>query len=1129
MRSLYNPFSPLRFLDLWSVAVFDTGGDSSSDDGGNDGGGEGSASSGTAGANVTATATGATQFGVDYGDDNYNDSDNDAQFETYVDTTPVVAVDTDTGGDGSASTGTDIYGLDTSADTGGYDEVGINAVNTDFDTGAIDTSATGDGGFSVATTQNVIDNLGGYEGSTYDEIPTTAQINAASGFTDNEENEDDDIYVNEENYTPTSAEVNAAIANAGGINLTDPAYAETVDFTTTASGQDYNTTAEADTDESGFQFVADIDPVTGENTTSTLASDDPVVVTPVDDTPVVAPVFTDSAGVQHPTQLAADAADAQYAETARLADEARIAEENRIQNLIDQVLSSEGTSEPVVKVEDADLGAAIAAAEAFDSDNKIVTGPDLNAPLTSGVGYADILKSAGVSDEEIASMREDILTEEVVEDDPFAFLSETNELLAELGVAPIPIPSTETGINLASTDDVDASLNTSLADIQALVDSGVARPLAESIVGSGQQDIVGINTAPSVMTDLALGSDDGSTIEADIAATLMPRETFGDVFLGTGSLDAFGGAGADVLAKIPSDENFDDAINSALLSNKTDIPSSDDYFDFDSGTGTDDVQLESFGPNNQLADDEITGLGSFENILNTQPIDQGPLNVISNTIKELEGFADGSYFDVTAERGGFGSDTKTDPITGEVTTITEGMTVTKEEAEADLNRRLTTEFVPSVVDAVGADVFYSMPSTTQAALTSIAYNYGVGWADKLPTLAAAARTGDKDAIANAIDDRSVDNDGINAGRRTREANMVRKGVPLGGDSDAYVGMAKSASETGASTSNTGIPTAEEINGGSGATGTDLYLSAMAKIEGRDPNAEVEVLTEQEQRALYGARGQTPNAAETSYLEALLSDAKHKEDGPIGVDGQPIYKAGDYVTTQSGGQKFEDFAVGFIDTFLNPLSILGNNFTLGGANANYVEKQLEAYKNGGTFIYGEDGATVVGVASPNFDASGDGNNDTVVLFNEEGEKTVTGDGIATTDVITSNANSDGEEFDIDIVNSVKTYENTEDGVVVGVPGGEEEETEDNDNDFIVCEEGFEFDPKEGICMPIAVVGGGTGTAPPRFSDDKRDRTDPVFVTLPKEPVRGLKIRGAKQFAQGGMVTSNIDNFLQSFRG
>jgi hypothetical protein len=49
-----------------------------------------------------------------------------------------------------------------------------------------------------------------------------------------------------EDYTPTKEELDAAITAAGGVNLTDDQYAETVDFTTTTSGNDYVDAAEDD-------------------------------------------------------------------------------------------------------------------------------------------------------------------------------------------------------------------------------------------------------------------------------------------------------------------------------------------------------------------------------------------------------------------------------------------------------------------------------------------------------------------------------------------------------------------------------------------------------------------------------------------------------------------------------------------------------------------------------------------------------------------------------------------------------------------------------------------------------------------------------------------------------------------
>ncbi len=148
-------------------------------------------------------------------------------------------------------------------------------------------------------------------------------------------------------------------------------------------------------------------------------------------------------------------------------------------------------------------------------------------------------------------------------------------------------------------------------------------------------------------------------------------------------------------------------------------------------------------------------------------------SVISQAIMGFEGRTENPYYDVNAYRAGYGSDTKTDPITGKVTKITEGMTVSKAEADADLNRRLTKEFIPSVVNTVGADTFYGMNPQQQAALTSIAYNYG-----KLPTriesvvnnVDASTAEGQK-AISDAIRSLEGDNDGVNRNRRNTEADL----------------------------------------------------------------------------------------------------------------------------------------------------------------------------------------------------------------------------------------------------------------------------------------------------------------------------------------------------------------------
>ena len=312
----------------------------------------------------------------------------------------------------------------------------------------------------------------------------------------------------------------------------------------------------------------------------------------------------------------------------------------------------------------------------------------------------------------------------------------------------------------------------------------------------------------------------------------------------------------------------------------------------------------------------------------------------------------------------------------------------------------------------------------------------------------------------------------------------------------------------------------EVTGETGQTATEAYLSAMTKLD--NP----ETMTEMEQRALYGARGQVPNAAETAYLTSLLRDARHKEDVVNPETGQVIAKAGDYVVKQTGGEKFEDLIVKGIDFFLNPLTILGDKYSLESMNEAYVQEQLDAYRNGGTFVY--DGAgTVVGIADANYDADGDGENDSVVLLGDDGEYTVTGGRIGVEDVENSNANADDDADidDIDIVDSNVTYTNTEDGVVEQRVGGDEEQT-GGDDPIDPCPEGFMLDPVLGECVPIDDVTSGSPSLSLqeiiRDTGGGDDGGGTTFVV--GDP---LIIRAPQQFARGGPV--DLDPNTYDFRG
>lgn len=154
----------------------------------------------------------------------------------------------------------------------------------------------------------------------------------------------------------------------------------------------------------------------------------------------------------------------------------------------------------------------------------------------------------------------------------------------------------------------------------------------------------------------------------------------------------------------------------------------------------------------------------------------------ANMIAGFEGFIDHAKWDRNAFRLGFGSDTTTDPRTGKVSRVTPGSTVDRASATADLNRRIQTEFMPKVAAAIGG-AWSKFNTTTKAALTSIAYNYG-----HLPaSVLRAARSGDTAAIAAAIKARATDNDGVNRNRRLAEAAAVT-GAGLAANSNLPVGV-----------------------------------------------------------------------------------------------------------------------------------------------------------------------------------------------------------------------------------------------------------------------------------------------------------------------------------------------------
>lgn len=139
-------------------------------------------------------------------------------------------------------------------------------------------------------------------------------------------------------------------------------------------------------------------------------------------------------------------------------------------------------------------------------------------------------------------------------------------------------------------------------------------------------------------------------------------------------------------------------------------------------------------------------------------------------IVEKEGFREMPYYDVNAYRAGYGSDTYTTE-SGEVKQVVKGQKVSRADADRDIDRRISTEFMPRAKAGVGEDIWSTLPPQAKAALVSITYNYG-----SLPNAvikAAKSSGGNLEAIAKSVESLKTDDKGINANRRQYEANLIR--------------------------------------------------------------------------------------------------------------------------------------------------------------------------------------------------------------------------------------------------------------------------------------------------------------------------------------------------------------------
>jgi len=157
-------------------------------------------------------------------------------------------------------------------------------------------------------------------------------------------------------------------------------------------------------------------------------------------------------------------------------------------------------------------------------------------------------------------------------------------------------------------------------------------------------------------------------------------------------------------------------------------------------------------------------VGNFSADLLTQAYD---------LIITYEGFTPIAKWDVSNWRIGHGSSTVT-MADGSVYRLSNNrsekptVTITLEDADRDLRRRISDEFIPSVKKSLGSDAYAAWEAGTIAALTSICYNYG-----SLPrSIIAAAKTKTTSTLVAAVRALETHNGGINKKRRNKEADYI---------------------------------------------------------------------------------------------------------------------------------------------------------------------------------------------------------------------------------------------------------------------------------------------------------------------------------------------------------------------
>jgi GH24 family phage-related lysozyme (muramidase) len=258
----------------------------------------------------------------------------------------------------------------------------------------------------------------------------------------------------------------------------------------------------------------------------------------------------------------------------------------------------------------------------------------------------------------------------------------------------------------------------------------------------------------------------------------------------------------------------------------------------------------------------VSATGSAGAGIRIEPGQGGGIDLAKGLLRHEEGFREAPYWDVTAHRVGYGSDT-TVTQDGKVMRVTPGLRVTREDAERDLTHRLTSVEGAKVRSQVGS-VWEKLPANVQAALYSVGYNYG-----SLPgNVAQVARTGDLSALASAVSGL-----GSNPDRRKREAAFMLNGAarPAPVADDGQPSYSKIPAASVAPISVTPIVTPVQVTPGKGGTfrpsGVDTIRGRAYDVAGtRTYLEELDLTMRTDQAAVYDAYKDDPVQLEKALGE-----------------------------------------------------------------------------------------------------------------------------------------------------------------------------------------------------------------------------------------------------------------------